>query len=181
MTDKTLADTPEPESVDVTPDVTAEDFDIEAFVSGARHARRAVRIYSRPDLLADIEIAERAVEIARRKGEDVEALESDLDDLCRALVDSGRWFHVEGRSDAWRSNVAKDVRKRGGSKEDIVLEQVAQSIVTPSGVTSDHLRRLQEIDEAQIKGLVVAWTLACQQPTKVTAPFSRAYSKGDPA
>lgn len=180
MTDKTLAAT-EPQSVDVTPDVKAENFDIDAFVNGARHATRAVLIYQRPDLLADIEIAEREVELARKKRQRVSDLEDHLDDLYRALVDSGRWFHVQGRSDAWRSDVEKSVKKAGGSKEDVVLEQLAQSIVVPSNVTADHLRRLQEIDEAQVKKLVAAFSIACVQPTQVTAPFSRARSKGDPA
>src|SRR5690606_40437462 len=121
------------------------------------------------------------IDADRKKGEDVEALETDLDVLYRTLVDSGRWFHVQGRSDSWKSSVAKAVKKRGGTREDVVFEQVAQSIVSPEGVTADHLRRLAEIDEAQIKALVVCWTMACNAPTRVTAPFSHAPSKGDTA
>ena len=185
MTDKTLADTPEPESVDVTPDVTAEDFDIDAFVAGVRPSTHAVKIYARADLLAPIaELDERIqrhdAQVAAGEDSDI-----DVDDLIEQVeqmqdefLASGRWFHVRGRSDAWREGVQKKLKKAGASENDATLEMVAASIVTPSGVTKKHLKAIQEVNEAEVKKLVVAWTMACHQPAKVTAPFSREPSKG---
>lgn len=138
----TLDDAAGEGSVDVTQDVSAEDFDIDAFVAG-----------DRDDLI-----------------EQIEALQDEF-------LASGKWFHVRGRSDAWRDGVKKKLKKAGASENDIVLEQVAASIVIPSGVTKKHLKAIQEINEAEVKKLVVAWQLACTQPTKATAPFSREPSR----
>lgn len=191
MSDKSLADseptldTLEADSVDVTHDVTAEDFDIDAFVAGVRPATRAVKIYARADLLAPIaELDERIQrhDAQAQAGEDPDEDADELIEQIEALQDeflaSGKWFHVRGRSDAWRDGLKKKLKKAGASDNDITLEMVAASIVTPSGVTKKHLKAIQEINEAEVKKLVVAWQFACTQPTKATAPFSREPSKG---
>lgn len=180
----TLDDAAGEGSVDVTQDVSAEDFDIDAFVAGVRPSTRAVKIYARADLLAPIaELEERIRRYDAQvdAGEDPDEDRDDLIEQIEALQDeflaSGKWFHVRGRSDAWRDGVKKKLKKAGASENDIVLEQVAASIVIPSGVTKKHLKAIQEINEAEVKKLVVAWQFACTQPTKATAPFSREPSR----
>ena len=190
MSDKTLADV-EPtlddaaESVDVTPDVAAEDFDIDAFVAGVRPSTRAVKIFARADLYAPIaELDERIqrhdaqVAAGEEPDEDVDELIEQIEALQDEFLASGKWFHVRGRSDAWREGLKKKLKKAGASDNDITLECVAACIVTPSGVTKKHLKAIQEVNEAEVKKLVVAWQFACTQPTKATAPFSREPSKG---
>src|SRR5690606_37209658 len=187
MSDKTLADSAPDidESVDVTPDVTAEDFDIDAFVAGVRPTMRAVKIYARPDLLAPITELEARIQHHDAQVEAGEAPETDRDEMIDEIEElqdqffaSGKWFHVRGRSDSWREGTKKTLKKAGASDNDATLEMVAASIVTPTGVTKKHLKAIQEVNEVEVKKLVVAWTMACHQPAKITAPFSHADSTG---
>lgn len=175
---------------------TPENFDLNAWVSGIQPTTRAVNIYGRADLIAEIEMLEAKLKIAEAaadSGEEslddagsVADLEARLTQRYQEFVDSGITFKVQGRSENWLDAVEKrcrnSARVNGASKDEktvfVQLNQLAESIVQPEGVTYEHLAALREVSESQVRKLLVAFSLACNQAPQVTAPFSQRSSGG---
>ena len=124
---------------DTTPDVTPQDFDPVAFLAGVRPQRRAVILYSRGDLIADMEIA--ATRIERMSDWQDEARRTAAEALGVPKADY----------DADMLHPAQRQR--------ILLEQLAGQIVTPSGVSAETLAAMVAVAETEVAKLVVAMTL----------------------
>lgn len=163
--ERSLADIAPDPVVVPTPEIPAEDFDVDAWLSGVRPTRRAVKLFARADLVGDLE--EMMQEIEARGDDPAE------DDAFVALYEqfhaSGRWFHVEKRSGEWEKKFRKDTAKRlrikldddGAvtSEEDgltISIEQTAAQIVVPSAVTADRVRRLYDTNQGEANKLFLA-------------------------
>lgn len=171
-----------------------EDFDLDAWMSGVRSTVRSVTIYQRGDLLAEIEDTERRLQLAESpdaadfgledSGGDKDGLNERLDDLYRALLDSGVTFKVEARSNDWLNDIYNSVTQasegRSLTKEERLAiankRQLAGAIIQPQGVTYEHLDRLEEVSGAQYRKLLAAFFQANSQAPVVTAPTSPASS-----
>lgn len=184
-----------PDSVDETPDETLDPatFDIASWIAGVKSTIRSVTLYQRPDLLAEADELERKIAIAGRArppqgdGEDTLGEDDDLtqltDRLTAVLRDfsaSAMTFRVQGRTDEWRDAAEKRLKKAGVRDEtELVLRQLAESIVSPAGITYEHLAHLNEVSQPQVKMLLVAWQMANSAPPRanVDVPFSRPSSR----
>ena len=144
----------------VTP--VPEDFDLDAWLDGVRPTRRSVKLYPNAHLVARLE------EIADRidntpDGENVDALIDEFEQV-KAQLQSGVWFTVEKRSSEWVAQFQKDLAKRlnldlsrkgdGTAKNPkdsttVSLHQLAAQIVSPEGVTYNHLRKLVDHNEGE--------------------------------
>lgn len=159
MTERSLADAPA-----VAPEVTPEDFDIEAWISGVRPTRRAVKLHPNAHLLARMD--EIADEIdSTPEGEDVDGLIDEFEDLKRQFED-GVWFTVEKRSTEWvkqfrkRTAQALGVSLTKGNQAalesaavTVGLAQVAAQTVSPA-VTLEQLSRMYEVNQGEVNKLV---------------------------
>lgn len=154
-------------SVDVSPDVTPEDFDMNEWVAGVRPTRRSVRLFPNAHLIARMEDIARDIEAA--------AEDSNVDDLIDAYEQAktdflnGVTFTLEKRSSEWIENFRAELKARlklkidqdDSSEKDVMtalLHQLAEQIVTPSGVTPENLRSLYEANEGELNKLIVAMT-----------------------
>ncbi len=100
-------------------------------------------------------------------------LRAQLEDRYRQFKTSARTFRVQGRSDQWRADAEKRLKKQGVTDEtERTLRALAESIVAPAGITYEHLAHLQSVSEPQIKMLLVAWGMANHTPPRVDVPFS---------
>ena len=143
-----------------------EDFDVASWLGGVRPTRRAVRLYGRADVLGRMEEIAGMVELVDDPGE----LLDEFDALKDAFEASSRWFVVEARSAEWVEDFRRVARQRYGlGKRDtiterhqvaILLAQLAEQIVSPTGVTPEHLERLHETNAGELNKLVVAMTMA---------------------
>ena len=166
------------------------DFDINSWIAGIQATVRSTNIYARADLIGEIEALEAQLRIVEAAAADeagldeaseASALREQITELQQAFVASGITFKVQGRSENWLLNVEKEFKNHadtnGMSKEDkavyVQLHQLAGSIVQPVGVTYDHLAQLREASEAQVRKLLVSFSLACNQAPQVTVPFSQ--------
>src|SRR5690625_3801907 len=147
--------------VDITHDLTPEDFDFDAFVDGVRPGRRAVRVTMRADLAAEIDqIALQAEALEDPNGDDAQALYDRFEKIQAQIVASQRMFVVEARSDHRGRQIIKQMEKQGitepGKKatqaeiqewnEEVAIRRLADAIVIPSNVTVDGLKKLEERD-----------------------------------
>jgi hypothetical protein len=176
--------------VDETPELDPTTFDLNAWVAGVTSTVRAVTLYQRPDLLADVDELERQIGIAKKAtgsvpdgedelggSDDVQTLQERLADVLKAWAASAMTFRVQGRTDEWRDAAKKRLRKQGITDEtEIILRSLAESIIAPAGITYEHLAHLNEVSQPQVKMLLVAWGMANNQPPAVNVPFSPASS-----
>ena len=193
--DESLGDVTSPEPVDATPKIDAEDFDWDSFLQGVRPTRRAVRIYARADLVADME------EVAAGYRDDLPAAEKrKIAERVAALREefeaSARWFVAEARSADRVDKVRREAAKRHGitlppddatgdealiSRADYdTLERaiVADAIVVPSGLTEEGLARLAEAAPTEYPKLVVAMKQANSRLAQNAEVLTRDFSRG---
>lgn len=185
MTDQPTTPVEEPELP------TPENFSIDNFVRGMRSTVRTVNVYSRADLIGEIDALEAKLNVAAAAArdeeasldapEEVDSLRERIFDLQQEFVASGVTFKIEGRSETWLANIDKSWKNHaavnGMTKEEkmvfINLHQLAKAIVEPAGVTYDHLVSIREVSEPQIRKLLVTFALANNQAPQVTVPFSQ--------
>lgn len=136
--------------------------DMDAWLGDARPAARGLRIYGRPDLRADMDLLEEQARTA--KGDAAAEVRAQMTALAERYDASGVWFRVQARSDAQVDAVREKAKEQGVTDEAvIVLHLVADAIVEPAGITAEHLQRLAEVSEAQVKLLTVACGYANNQ------------------
>lgn len=159
------------ELVDVSPPLDPDDFDFDAFLEGARPFRRAVRLFMRADLVADLdEISAQIVNAP--KDADTTSLVERFDAVKAEFYASGRWFVLESRSAEWveaqRKLLAKEfglsIKKTGelgdGPRREEALEQMThellrRQIVTPTVVSREGLATLAERSPGEYRKLLV--------------------------
>jgi len=179
----TLGDTPDIE--DVTGEITAEDFDFDAFADGVRPGRRAVRITMRSDLAAELDqLLIEADELDDPNGEDAQALYARYQQIKDQIKASQRVFVVEARSEHRMRQIIKQMEKLGmpepGKKasqdeirdwnEELALRRLADAIVTPSNVSVEGLRKMYYTAESEVNKLYGALHDANTNPTKTVDP-----------
>lgn len=168
-------------TTDETPELDPVAFDLDAWIGGVTSTVRAVTLYQRPDLLAEVDRLQRELRIAEQTpAEDrgmndptPDGVRAELERVARLFESSAIVFKVEGRSDEARERIEKRLKKQGVTDElTIVLHQLEDAIVEPKGVTADFLRKLNDRSEPQVKMLLTAASLANFQPPRVDVPFS---------
>lgn len=179
-------------SIDITVAPTVTDFDFGAWLEGVRPTRRAVRLYARADLIGRMEeIAGEAGEAEKRGDTDaMEAFVDEMESLREAFDASARWFVVEARSPEWVDDFhrvrARDMGIKKGEpgerqKQQILLEQLAEQIVTPSGVTAEALAVMLDRSAGELNKLIVAMTFANQQVADSAGVLKLDFSSRRPA
>lgn len=171
--------------VDITEDVTPEDFDFDAFVDGVRPGRRAVRVTMRADLAAEIDqIAIQADALEDPNGEEAQTLLDRFEQIKEQIAASQKVFVVEARSEHRMRQIVKQMEKLGITKpgkkadedeireynEELALRRLADAIVVPSNVSVDGLRKINEVAESEINKLFGALHDASTNPTKSVDP-----------
>jgi hypothetical protein len=168
---------------DVTPDDAHSEttFDFAAFVAGSRATRRAVTLYARGDLKANLDLLAEEYDLAEKVGDTkkVKDLREQAKTITAQMTADGAAIDVvvEGRSDDWlnRFNDALDKDKITDETER-VLRRVAAQVIAPETVTYELLEQFRQISEPQVRKVVVAATMANQQPVSVDVPFLRGSS-----
>jgi hypothetical protein len=168
----------------ITP--TAEDFDLDAWLNGARPVRRSVTLYSRGDLIARLE--QLATLIEQCSDEDRPSLEDEAEHVQRDFLASGQVFTVEARSSEWvnayRDACVKQGLKLGdksGTEKDrtqYALQMLAEQIVVPSGMTYAKIKRLADIAEPEVMRLVSAQVAANSRAATSVDVVTRDFSQG---
>lgn len=179
--------------VDASPAIDAEDFDFEEFLSGVRPTRRAVKVYARADLVAQME------EVAGGFRDDLPAqakkkVLAEITALREQFEASGRWFVAEARSAEWVEKFREDASKTAGdtgsldaaeddltpeqirARQRVTLMQAAAQVVSPKGVTTEGLERLGEVAPAELNKIIAAVTFANRQSAASAQVLSRDFS-----
>ena len=179
-------------SIDITVAPTVDDFDFQDWLEGVRPTRRAVRLYARADLIGRMEeIAGEAADAEKLGDSDALAgLVDEMETLRETFDASAHWFVVEARSPEWVDDFhrirARDMGVRKGEpgerqKQQILLEQLAEQIVTPTGVTAEALAVMLDRSAGELNKLIVAMTFANQQVADSAGVLKLDFSSRRPA
>lgn len=169
----------------ITP--TVEDFDIDAWLGGARPVRRSIMLYARGDLIGRLEELVGLIEHA--SDDDRPDLEAEAEKIQAEFLASGQTFTIEGRSSEWVDTCRDEYSKRFGLKlgaktgttkdqTEYFLRMLAEQIVVPSGMTYEKLKRLAQISEPDVVKLMNVQATANTQVSESAGVVTRDFSQG---
>lgn len=153
--------------------LSPETFDLAAWVDGIQPVTHSVTLYSRGDLVGDLDIIRERIRHARdsRDTQAVEDLTRQARDIVAALDESALDVVVVGwsqdRIDAFRRERAEE----GLDEQAVSLAQVAAQVIQPEGFTTAMLETLFERIGPQAQQIVAAVSAANSQAPKVSVPF----------
>lgn len=166
-----------------TEDTALDGFELDEWLAGARPPERAITVYGRADLVADLEALDADYEAARSAGD--RRLGGPADDIrqrmraLRAEMESSRLtVRVRGLD---RDTILGHAERFKDDEDEVAVSvaQVAAAAVSPR-MSEDQARRLMErIGWGQFRSIAdVVWETSTRK--QVTVPFSRATSDDDP-
>jgi hypothetical protein len=174
-------------SVDVSPVVTPENFDLAEWAAGVRPTQRSVKLYPNAHLIARMDELADKIDNAP-EGADVDALIDEFETV-REQFREGVWFTVEKRSSEWIQHQRSTTAKRLGIKLDedfdaensadnitLMLHQLAEQVVRPRGVTPDMLRSMYDANEGELVKLSNAMQTANRQLAESSGVLDRDFS-----
>ena len=170
----------------ITP--TVEDFDLDAWLNGARPVRRSITLYARGDLYGRIK-DELLPRLEQCNDSERPALEAEAETVEAEYMASSQVFTVEARSSEWvkayREGCAKQLGLKLGAKtgtqkdeRQYAMRMLAEQIVVPSGMTYEKLERLSEIAEPEVMKLITAQVAANTEAAVGVGVVTRDFSQG---
>lgn len=151
-----------------------ETFELEKWIAGVQPVKRAVTVYARPDLIAEMDVLGEHLRIAEHAGHATAAAKYRSD--IQALADSINSSTLDIVAEAWSPDrvrtFRKDAQERGLEEDDINLAQIAAQIVSPSGLTPESVKDLLDRLSSQAQKVVNLVALVnSSQAAEVTIPF----------
>jgi hypothetical protein len=157
--------------------VTPQDFDFDAWLDGAERPQRAVTVYQKAGLIAELDALEDQILAADDEGESQERGLSEQSESQRLTAEYQRLaqqFHasaltikVQGHDEEEKRNLA--AANKGN--EDIAYIVLADAIKFPS-VTAEQVKRLAaKIGEVQFAQILTAYHQASTELPAVSADF----------
>lgn len=152
--------------------ITPEAFDLAAWIAGVTPVQRTVTLYARGDLFADLSVLESRYDEAKRAAnvDDMRALKERMREVADQIRASALDVTVQGRSVDWVQRFRKDMEARGLDSDQATLEQLAEQITAPEGLTVAMLATLRDRIEPQVVALVQAVAAVNTQAPRISVP-----------
>ena len=160
----------DPHVVDTTPpEVRPEDFDFDAFLSGARRTRRGVRIFNQGRVIGEMEHLADTISRLPDGDPKIDGLIDEFEAL-KASFGDGVWWEVEARSEEW----IMDFWRKGAARQGFLVTDEGR-VVSKNGKATD---RAAEVSRALTMAQVAAQTVA---PERVSVAQLRILADDSPA
>jgi hypothetical protein len=135
-------------------------FDYEAWTSGAKRLRRSVLIYSRPDLIADLDRISQTKTTSESCGVDTFDLDREWEKVAQEFADSALRVTFESRTmDEIKAVQAQCIGV--DDDEEAQSRLLADAIVEPQMSWTQLFDLRKVIGDNQVNVLVEAWSSAC--------------------
>lgn len=152
---------------------TPQDFDLDAWLDDAERPQRAVTVYQKAGLIADLDALEARI-LAADDDEDVDGpsmgggpakLRAEYQKLAKQFHDSALTIRVQGHSDDEKRGFLTD------NPAGVVYSVLADAITAPK-VTADQVKRLEKkLGPAQFGLILNAYHQASTELPTVSADF----------
>jgi len=156
---------------------TPQDFDFDAWLDDAERPQRAVTVYQKPALIADLDALEAKI-LAADETEDVDGpsmgggvgkLRAEYQRIAQQFHDSALTFRVRGHDEDEKRKIADD--NPGLTPTELGYIVIADAITSPK-ITAAQLKRLAgKIGEAQFSQIPIAYHQASTEIPTVSADF----------
>ena len=157
-------------------DVTPQDFDLEAWLDDADRPERAVTVYRKAGLIAEMDILAQKIQNADEEevdgppmGGGVGKLRGDYAKLAQQFHDSALTVRVQSRTMKERLELEK--ANPGLDTEGIGFVVLADAIKSPKASASQLEKMKTVIGEAQFRLIIRAFNSACDDLPEVSADF----------
>jgi hypothetical protein len=165
---------------------TPQDFDFDAWLEGAERPERAVTVYQKAGLIADLDALEARI-LAADDDEDVDGpsmgggvakLRAEYQRLAKQFHDSALTIRIQGHDEDEKREFAKANPELTPGELGYLV--VADAITSPK-VTAEQLKRLEKkIGEAQFSQIPAAYHQASTEIPVVSADFlPKSSTRGD--
>lgn len=142
---------------------------VDEWIDGARRTERSVRLYQRPDLIADLDELDRRIELARAAGEPTEPLVEEWQAVAQRFANSGLLVRVRSLSGAEVQAMQAEALIERLELDAIGLAAIAAACVEPSLTVEQLSRLLDKVGESQVMLLGQAVVAACAEPPEVNS------------
>lgn len=158
-------------------DVTPQDFDFDAWLEGAERPERAVTVYQKAGLIADMDLlAERILNAEADEevdgpsmGGGVASLRGEYAKLAQQFHDSGVQFRIRGMDDYEKREIR--VANPDVTPTEFGYIVFSKAIISPR-VTPEQVKKLEErLGQAQFGFIVSKFDQACREAPEVSADF----------
>ena len=151
---------------------TPKDFDFDAWLDDAERPERAVTVYQKAGLIAELDRLEAQIGNADEDevdgpsmGGGVGKLHAEYARVAKQFHDSALTINVQGHSDEEKRDILKD------NPEGVVYAVMADAITAPK-VTAEQVKRLEKkIGPAQFGLILAAYKSASEDVPAVSADF----------
>jgi len=155
---------------------TPQDFDFDAWLEGAERPERAVTVYQKAGLIADLDRLEAEIRNADddevdgpSMGGGVGKLHAEYAKLAKQFHDSALTIRIKGHDEDEKREIAKANPDLGPGELGYII--LADALVSPK-VTPEQLKRLaKKIGEAQFNQIPAAYHQASTEIPVVSADF----------
>jgi hypothetical protein len=154
-----------------------QDFDFDAWLDGAERPERAVTVYQKANLIADLDVLAERINNAEQDDEvdgpsmggGVGKLRGEYAALAQQFHDSALTIRVQGRGDDEKRELAQANKSVSGT--DLAYVILADAVTSPRA-TPEQLRRLEKnIGAAQFGLILAAFKNASESIPSVSADF----------
>ena len=148
-------------------------FDLAAWIDGVQPVTRAVTIYARGDLVADLDLLVERARLAKaaKRFDEVRELQAKagqiVDEINASALDVVVQAWSQDRIDGFR----KELEGQGLDATEVSMRQVAAQVVSPAGFTVDMLATLFDRVGPQAQQIVGAVSSANASVPTVSVPF----------
>ena len=143
--------------------------DVDAWIDGAKRTHRAVTVYQRADLIADLDSLTRQISIAEsaKDADTVAALTAEWEQVAAQFSASGLEIRVRGLSGAEMASITAQSKLDKVDALESAARMSAAAIVEPEFTVPQLLALQGAIGEAQMGLIVGAWSDASTRPPQV--------------
>jgi hypothetical protein len=167
-----------------------QDFDFDAWLDGAERPERAVTVYQKANLIADLDVLAERIKNAEQDGDhqiderglgeqsEIQKLSAEYQRIAQQFHDSALTLRIAGHSETEKREFAKANPDAPPSELGGVI--LADAIRSPK-ITPEQVRRLEaKLGPAQFALIYTAYQQACTEVPVVSADFlPKPSSRGD--
>lgn len=166
----------------------ADDFDLEAWIGGAKLPERACTVYSRPDLVGQYEALDADLRRLQSRDDDESADErlgtksepqriaAQMDAIRREMDASARVFKFRSLAPGELDEI-KDAAGKGAQPEELTFRVLATQCVQPAGITWEQFKTLyQALGDGYFNATILQTANEAREANAVALPFSLAAS-----
>lgn len=141
---------------------------VDEWIAGATRTERAVTLYQRPDLLADLDDLDRRIDAARLAGDNLEPLVEEWTAVAQRFANSALTVRVRGLTGAEIKTLKAEALLHRIELDETAANVIAHAAIDPVFTVAQVFALIDAVGEAQVLKLSEAVIAACVAAPEVS-------------